>query len=277
MAANDYFAPVFDYTITNNMRKLRKQFDGLGLADILSIILQNSKKSDLAMWYILNIRMKLKLSKRYEQFKSVVSLDYADILGEFFLYLRDGKNDRNIRRYESLHRIRDIRTFGRWMSSTFTYYLVNIAGKDHNKRLVSLEGGRIMQRPLIQEEFLDYERRVKIAAKVIAYVYQKLNVENRIILMSWLMGKYKKDCPHSTREIAALIGISDISFRVKVHHIFKMINSARTQLMTTGELPLNGEHLRLSETIEESFNDLSPLFLRYYELNLFIKTGGAMY
>ena len=110
LAANDYFAPVFDYTITNNMRKLIKQFDGLGLADILSIILQNSKKSDLAMWYILNIRMKLKLSKRYEQFKSVVSLDYADILGEFFLYLRDGKNDRNIRRYESLHRIRDSRT-----------------------------------------------------------------------------------------------------------------------------------------------------------------------
>ena len=46
MVTNDYFAPVFDYTITNNMRKLRKQFDGLRLADILSIILQNSKKSD---------------------------------------------------------------------------------------------------------------------------------------------------------------------------------------------------------------------------------------
>ena len=47
--------------------------------------------------------------------------------------------------------------------------------------------------------------------------------------------------------------------------------------MATDSLPLDEEHLRLSETIEESFNDLSPLFLRYYELNLFIKTGGAMY
>jgi len=255
------------------MKKLRKQFDGKGLVDILTVILQNSEKSDLAMWYVLNIRMRSKLSKRYEQFKSVVGIDFADILGEFFLYLRDGWNNRNIMRFESLHRIRDYWTFGRWMGNTFTYYLINIAEKNHNKRLASLEGGRIKHRPFLQEEFLDYERRVKIASKVIAYVYQKQNVENRIMLMSWLMGKYKKDCPHSAREIAAMIGISDISFRVRVHRIFKMINSVRTQLMTTGSLPLDGEHLRLSETIEERFNELSPLFLRYYKLNLFINTG----
>lgn len=162
---------------------------------------------------------------------------------------------------------------GNWLDRTYTYYLLNIIKKDTNRQLESLDEGRIRYNSLIFEDFWDFERRVKIAAKVIAYVYQNLNVENRILLMSWLMGKYKKNCPHSSKEIAALIGISDISFRVKVHYIFKKIVAVRTKLMSTGIIPLDGEHLRLSEAIEENFGNLSPILLRYYNLNLFIKTG----
>ena len=60
------------------MKNLRKQFDRLGMRDILEVILQDSEQSDLAMWYVLNIRMSAMLYEQYEKYKTIVGIKFAD-------------------------------------------------------------------------------------------------------------------------------------------------------------------------------------------------------
>lgn len=117
------------------------------------------------------------------------------------------------------------------------------------------------------------ERKISIASQVIAYLYQILDLDNRVVFISWLMNHYKRDCPHSYKYIACMLGCSELTFRVRVCRIYKKVDAIRKQLMRTGTLPLDGEHIRMSEAIKARFADLSPLFLKYYRVCLFVKTG----
>lgn len=48
------------------------------MRDILEVILQDSEQSDLAMWYVLNIRMRAMLYEQYEKYKTIVGIKFAD-------------------------------------------------------------------------------------------------------------------------------------------------------------------------------------------------------
>ena len=125
----------------------------------------------------------------------------------------------------------------------------------------------------LEERFSGSDRRVAIASKVIASVHQQLNDTNRIIMLSWMMRHYKRDCPQSNQEIAAMLGISDLSLRVRTHRIVKKVNSSCTEIMRGGKLALDGEHLRMAEEINKCFCDLSPFLLKQYQICVFKSTG----
>ena len=150
------------------MENLREQFDRLGMGDILDVILQDSEQSDLAMWYVLNIRMSAMLYEQYEKYKTIVGIKFVDTLVDFLLYLRDGAYQRNRMRYESLHRIKHQRQLGRWLISAYTFYLSNIVSKEchSGKRLISLDRSRIRYRLFTDDELKDDECMVKMAAMI---------------------------------------------------------------------------------------------------------------
>ena len=141
------------------------------------------------------------------------------------------------------------------------------------KKVSLFESEKLSCEQIDVEPWLTEERKISIASQVVAYLYQISNVDNRVAFISWLMNHYKRDCPHSNKYIACVLGCSELTFRVRVYRIYKKVNAIREQLMRTGTLPLDGEHIRMSEAIKASFADLSPLFLKYYRVCLFVKTG----
>ena len=81
------------------MLRVRKNwllFKGLSMEKILEIILENSKMSDQAMLYLLNIRLKRMLRSSYEKQKIWLKDEFEDTLQDFFIYLREGRNRVNI-------------------------------------------------------------------------------------------------------------------------------------------------------------------------------------
>ena len=240
---------------------------------ILDVIFENSKRSDLAMIYVINVRMRAKLKSDFDYYKQWLSMDFEDSINDFFIYLREGKNRKNIVRYESLHRIKNHKAFLPWVDRTYRFYLVNCSMKNVKNKTVSIEDAPKANRAIEIEPFLTLDRRVAIASKVIAYAHQQLNDTNRIIMLSWMMRHYKKDCPHSNQEIAAMLGISDLSLRVRTHRIVKKVNSSCTEIMRSGKLALDGEHLRMAEEINKCFCDLTPFLLKQYQISVFKSTG----
>lgn len=257
------------------MRKNWLLFKGLSMEKILEIILENSKMSDQAMLYLLNIRLKRMLRSSYEKQKIWLKDEFEDTLHDFFIYLREGRNRVNIIRYEVLHRIRDRRKFESWLKRMFFFFLTNKSMAKEERETIRMDdremtiGGRDDIEP-----FLNLERRILIASKVIAYIHQSSSNRNKILFFNWLMRYYmKKDCPHTIQELAELLGCSYLAARVNTHHIWKRMDRARTELMKTGDLPLDGTHIRMSEEINQNFSNLSPVLLKYYRASLFVETG----
>jgi hypothetical protein len=255
------------------MKKIRQLFDGMTMEQLLEVVLQNSKKSDLAMVCVIFIRMRKPFLSKYERNKIWLKESFEDTLNDFFIYLREGKQKRNIIRYEALHRIKDHKKFAPWIIRAYHFYLTNCSLKKEELYAINIDDIPQIGSKNDIEPFWNYERKIHVASKVIAYVHQISNEGHRLIFAYWLMRHYKGECPHSCQEIASMLGISYLSFRVKTSCIRKKINKTRAQLLKTGVLPLDGEHLRMSETIMNNFNDLTPIFLRYYKRSLFIRTG----
>ena len=69
---------------------------------LLEIILQGNSQSDEAMYYLLTDRLYNKLRVKYESMSDIRNEDMADILDDFFLYLRDG-NGKTTRPYSALN------------------------------------------------------------------------------------------------------------------------------------------------------------------------------
>ena len=122
------------------MRKNWLLFKGLSMEKILEIILENSKMSDQAMLYLLNIRLKRVLRSSYEKQKIWLKDEFEDTLHDFFIYLREGKNRVNIIRYEVLHRIRDRRKFEFWLKRTYFFFLTNKSMKKEERNAVRMDG-----------------------------------------------------------------------------------------------------------------------------------------
>lgn len=120
-------------------------------ADFVGIILDGGKRADEAMYYLLQHILHQPLRRRYELFQHHLLDSFDDVLDDFFLYLRDGKDEdgeidgdggnggcekkaeppRQDRfPYPSLRRIRNREAFVQWMLRTFRNYLSVRATKE---------------------------------------------------------------------------------------------------------------------------------------------------
>ena len=96
---------------------------GIPSSDFIDILLQGDEQADEAAYYLLHNRVRLQLKRRFEVYHNRLMDDFEDILEDFFLYLREGKDGGNRTPYQSLRRIRKKEVFEAWLTNTFRNYL----------------------------------------------------------------------------------------------------------------------------------------------------------
>ena len=65
------------------------------IPEFVDIILAGDARADEAMYYLLHEKMNGLLRKKFEVYESLLLDEFEDVLEDFFLYLREGKNGRN--------------------------------------------------------------------------------------------------------------------------------------------------------------------------------------
>ena len=115
---------VSDYVVKTN------PFAGISVSEFVDIILHDAKRSDEAMYYLLHQRMNHQLRERYDAYQHQLFDDFEDVVEDFFLYLREGRDNRFP--YQALRRIKNKEAFEKWLLTTFRNYLSNRA-KEENR------------------------------------------------------------------------------------------------------------------------------------------------
>ena len=133
------------------------------------------------MWYVLSERMKPALHSKYQQYKEGLWDDFEDLLDDFFLYLKKGKEAEN--HYTSLRTIRNSEAFDKWLLSTWRFFLS-----------AHIEEGIIIHTvddvEIIEEEPLPDERKIEIVSRLYSVlmtsyeeVLMTLNQRNEVMAL----------------------------------------------------------------------------------------------
>ena len=100
------------------------------IPDFVDILLAGGERADEAMYYLLHERLNKQLKGKFEVYQHQLMDDFEDVVEDFFLYLREGKDGRSRTPYQSIHRIQKKESFDSWMISTFRNYLTVRADKE---------------------------------------------------------------------------------------------------------------------------------------------------
>ena len=70
-------------------------YTGIPSSDFIDLLLQGDEQADEAAYYLLHNRVRLQLKRRFEVYHNRLMDDFEDVLEDFFLYLREGKDGEN--------------------------------------------------------------------------------------------------------------------------------------------------------------------------------------
>lgn len=194
------------------------KYSNITISSLLEIILPGNSQSDEAMYYLLTDRLYNKLRVKYESMSDIRNEDMADILDDFFLYLRDG-NGKTSRPYSTLNSIRKKDAFESWVISTFRNFLNNkIAQRKHEsiceERMASPNDNNAFEK----------EEMINNASILIAYSHQAMSPRNQFLLLRTLLTLLKKDNALPDKEMAEAMGMSHVLYRVSIHRIMQSVN-----------------------------------------------------
>ena len=75
------------------------------IPDFVDIILAGGERADEAMYYLLHERLNKQLKGKFVVYQHQLMDEFEDVVEDFFLYLREGKDGRSRTPYQSLQRI----------------------------------------------------------------------------------------------------------------------------------------------------------------------------
>lgn len=234
-------------------------FDEITIPEFLDIVLAGGERADEAMYYLL--RRRIDLRSRYEILQTRLLDDFDDIVDDFFLYLRDGKDGCDGYAYRSLRSINKRESFETWMLNTFRNYLTVRA--DREKRITlrasveSVDGKE-------PDSLLTDEHKLAVASHLIAYAHQSFAPRDRFILMRILLTLLNRQQAMPNDRMAQALGMSAISYRVAVHRVKVNFAKIRARLLLGEEYPLDEAHLLMSQCINDDFTHLYPILFAYY-------------
>ena len=232
------------------------------IPDFVDIILAGGERADEAMYYLLHERLNKQLQKKFEVYQHQLMDDFEDVVEDFFLYLREGKDGRSRTPYQSIHRIQKKESFESWMLSTFRNYLTVRADKEDN-RTISLSDNQNIQTS-DNTNLLTDENKLAIASHLIAFAHQVFYPRSRFIFLHSLLTMLNKQQALPNEEMAKALGMTDISYRVSVHRMKCRLAKYRTLLLQGEQLALDDPHQQMAQRIHDDFAHLYPTLMLYY-------------
>ncbi len=243
------------------------QFVEVAIPDFVDIILEGGERGDEAMYYLLHQRLERQLRGRFEVYQHQLLDDFEDVVEDFFLYLREGKSGWSKTPYQSLRRIRKKESFESWMLNTFRNYLTVRAETENQLASTSLQEENVSVTDKTSSLLTD-ERKLIIAANLIAYAHQTLYPRDRFIFLRTLLTILNKQQALPNGEMASALGMSVLAYRVCVHRLKGKLSYIRTCLLRNDMLPLDDLHRQMAQHINSDFTHLYPTIGRYYVLSI---------
>ena len=243
------------------------QFVEVAIPDFVDIILEGGERGDEAMYYLLHQRLERQLRGRFEVYQHQLLDDFEDVVEDFFLYLREGKSGWSKTPYQSLRRIRKKESFESWMLNTFRNYLTVRAETENQLASTSLQEENVSVTDKTSSLLTD-ERKLIIAANLIAYAHQTLYPRDRFVFLRTLLTILNKQQALPNGEMASALGMSVLAYRVCVHRLKGKLSYIRTCLLRNDMLPLDDLHRQMAQLINSDFTHLYPTIGRYYVLSI---------
>ena len=235
-------------------------FAGIPVPDFMDIILQQNDESDEAMYYLLHQRLEHQLHERYDDYHQQLYDGYEDVVEDFFLYLREGKDGSKRYPYQSLRRIKKKDAFETWLLNTFRNYLSNRANEENGISFVSYNEHESRE----SDELLSDEQKMLIVSQLIAYAHQVFYPRGRFIFLRSLLTMLNKKKALPNEEVAKTLGMTDISYRVTLHRMKGNLIKFRQRLMQGETLRLDDKHQQMAQQIYDDFTHLYPALLMFY-------------
>ena len=238
---------------------MNASFDEITIPEFLDIVLAGGERADEAMYYLLHRRIDLR--SRYEMLQTRFLDDFDDIVDDFFLYLRDGKDGSGGDAYQSLRSINKRESFETWMLNTFRNYLTVRAAKEKRITLMASVESVDGKEP---DSLLTDEHKLAVASHLIAYAHQSFAPRERFILLRILLTLLNRQQAMPNDRVAQALGMSAISYRVAVHRIKVNFAKIRARLLCGEEVTLDAAHQLMSQCINDDFTHLYPSLFAYY-------------
>lgn len=243
------------------------QFVEVAIPAFVDIILEGGERGDEAMYYLLHQRLERQLRGRFEVYQHQLLDDFEDVVEDFFLYLREGKSGWSKTPYQSLRRIRKKESFESWMLNTFRNYLTVRAETENQLASTSLQEENVSVTDKTSSLLTD-ERKLIVAANLIAYAHQTLYPRDRFVFLRTLLTILNKQQALPNGEMASALGMSVLAYRVCVHRLKGKLSYIRTCLLRNDMLPLDDLHRQMAQHINSDFTHLYPTIGRYYVLSI---------
>ena len=243
-------------------------------ADLVKTILQGGKPADEAMCDLLYRELDRRLRRLHEPYRHQLLDTYEDLVGDFFLYLREGKEGREQVPYASLRRISRQNALEGWLLHTFRNFLSSrVAGQPPAAAPLSPDyqsagsdlGSETDTDSDSDASPLTDERKLDILSTLIAYGLQTFSPRHRFIFLRMLLTLLDKPKAMPNRQVAQALGISEGAYRVATSRVRSDIVRLRNSLLQGIPLPLDETHRQMAVQINENYHQLYPLLLSYYQ------------
>ena len=215
------------------------------------------------MYYLLHHCLNFQLRQRFEVYRNQLLDDFDDVIDDFFLYLREGKEGNNQQTYQSLRCIEKKESFESWLLNTFRNYLSGRAAKERNFFCSELPVENIADGDATSSAVAN-EEKLSIASDLIAYAHQEFFSRDRFILLRTLLTLLNKRQALPNEVMARTLEMTDVSYRVTVYRMKCRLAEYRSCLLQGKKLRLDDKHQQMARQINDDFSHLYPTLLGYY-------------
>ena len=238
-------------------------FADIPTPQFIDLILHDAMQGDEAVYYLLHHRLDRQLREIYTSYHHHLLDAFEDIVEDFFLYLREGGKGLKHFPYQSLQSIKNKDSFEAWLLKTFRNYLSNRAKEEERITYADIAIERLSADPSPMSPLTD-EQTIHVVAHLIAYALQVFYPRGRFIFLRSLLTMLNKQKALPNEDVAAVLGMTDISYRVTVHRMKCNLTQFRNRLMQGEQLRLDDEHQEMAQHIYDDFVHLYQTLLMYY-------------
>jgi len=245
---------------TSNYAVKANPFVGIPVPDFVDIICEGDK-SDEAMYYLLHQRLNNQLHERFVIYHQQLYDDFDDIVEDFYLYLREGKDGQNRQPYQSLRRIKSNDAFESWLLNTFRNYLSNRAQAEEKASFTRYSDNTSEDSSVTA---LSDEQKITAVSQLIAYAHQVFYPRGRFIFLRSLLTMLNRQQALPDKEMATALQMTHLSYRVMAHRMKHNLAKFRNRLIHGEQFRLDDQHQQMAHHIYEDFAHLYPTLLTYY-------------